>query len=138
MRRYTDRTGFSVAVPEGWRADRRGNRVYLRDPASSAFLLVDQTTEPAGDPVADWRSQEKVVSRRLSSYRLIGIRPVTVGKWQGADWEFTHGRSTHVLNRALVTGPSQAYALYWSAPDASWSRSAAQFERVSATFQPRG
>ena len=136
MRRYTDRTGFSVAVPEGWRADRRGNRVYLRDSASSAFLLVDQTTEPAGDPVADWRAQEKVVSRRLSNYRLIGIRPVTVGKWQGADWEFTHGRSTHVLNRALVTGSNRAYALYWSAPDAGWDRSMAEFERVSASFQP--
>jgi eukaryotic-like serine/threonine-protein kinase len=138
MERYTDPTGFSVAVPAGWRADHRGGRVYLRDPSSSAYLLVDQTTEPAGDPVADWRAQERVVSRRLSNYRLIGIRPVTVRQWRGADWEFTHGRGTHVLNRSLVTGANRAYALYWSAPDTSWSRSLAQFDRVSGSFQPEG
>jgi hypothetical protein len=137
MRRYADRSGFSVGVPAGWRVDRQGGRVYLRDPASSAYLLVDQTTDPAADPVADWRTQEKAVSRRLSNYRLIGIRPVTVRQWRGADWEFTHGRATHVLNRNLVTGPDRAYALYWSAPDAGWSRSLAEFERMSASFQPK-
>jgi len=137
MRQYTDPTGFSVAVPAGWRVDRRGGRVYLRDPGSSAFLLVDQTTNPADDPVADWRAQEKAVSRRLSNYRRIRIDPVTVGQWRGADWEFIHGRATHVLNRNLVTGPKRAYALYWSAPDASWQRSLPEFQRVSASFQPR-
>jgi len=136
MRRYTDPTGFSVAVPTSWRADRQGGRVYLRDPSSSAYLLVDQTGDPADDPVADWRAQERVVSRRLSNYRLIRIDPVTVRQWRGADWEFTHGRATHVLNRALVTGSNRAYALYWSAPDAGWDRSMAEFERVSASFQP--
>jgi len=137
MRSYTDPTGFSVAVPAGWQVDRRGGRVYLRDPASPAYLLVDQTTDPAADPVADWRTQEQVVSRRLSNYRLIGIRPVRMGQWRGADWEFTHGRGTHVLNRNLVTGPNRAYALYWSAPDSAWSRSRAEFDRVSGSFQPR-
>jgi hypothetical protein len=137
MRRYSDRSGFSVAVPRDWRVERRGRAVYLRDPSSSAYLLVDQTDRPAADPVADWRSQERSVSRRLPNYRLIRIDPLTVRGWRGADWEFTHGNATHVLNRNLITGPDQAYALYWSAPDRGWSRSEARFEQVTRSFQPR-
>ena len=111
--------------------------MYLRDPGSAAYLLVDQTTDPAADPVADWRAQERVVSRRLPGYRLIRLDPVTVGRWRGADWEFTHGRGTHVLNRNLVTGPDQAYALYWSAPDSSWDESATRLRQVMGSFRPR-
>jgi eukaryotic-like serine/threonine-protein kinase len=138
MRRYTDRSGFSVAVPKDWQPERRGRAVYLRDPSSSAYLLVDQTNDPAPDPVADWRTQERSVSRRLPNYRLIRIDPVTVRGWRGADWEFTHGRATHVLNRNLITSSNQAYALYWSAPDRDWSSSEAEFEAVTRSFQPRG
>ena len=110
--------------------------MYLRDPNSSAYLLVDQTTDPAADPVADWQAQERVVSRRLPGYRLVRLDPVTVGGWRGADWEFTHGRGTHVLNRNLVTGPNRAYALYWSAPDSDWNKSMDRFRQVMATFRP--
>ncbi len=136
MRRYADRTGFSIAVPSDWAADRQGSRVYLRDPGSSAYLLVDQTTTPAADPVADWRQQERVVSQKLSNYRLIRIDPLQVKGWRGADWEFTHGSGTHVLNRNLVTGPSRAYALYWSVPSRSWGTRLPQFEQITASFQP--
>ncbi|HEX8498227.1 MAG TPA: serine/threonine-protein kinase [Actinomycetales bacterium] len=136
MRRYSDRTGFSVVVPSDWQTERRGSRVYLRDPGSPAYLLVDQTDDPASDPVADWEQQERRVSKRLKGYRLIRIDPLQIGAWRGADWEFTHGAGTHVLNRNLVTGPEQAYALYWSAPDSSWSQSLEQFEQVTRTFEP--
>jgi eukaryotic-like serine/threonine-protein kinase len=136
MRRYTDGSGFSVAVPRGWQAEHRGQRVYLRDPSSPTYLLVDQTTHPAADPVADWRAQERVVSRRLPGYRLVRMDPVTVGSWRGADWEFTHGRGTHVLNRNLVTGPDRAYALYWSAPDRGWAANMDRFRQMMATFRP--
>ena len=135
---YFCRTGFSIAVPSDWTADRQGGRVYLRDPASSAYLLVDQTTTPAADPVADWRQQERIVSQKLSGYRLIRIDPLQVKGWRGADWEFTHGTGTHVLNRNLVTGPAQAYALYWSVPSRSWDTRLAQFEQITASFRPRG
>jgi hypothetical protein len=136
MRRYSDRSGFSVAVPESWRAERGSQGVYLRDPDSSAYLLVASTDQPKADPVADWRVQERSVSRRLANYRLIGIRPVSIRGWRGADWEFTHGRATHVLNRNLITGSDRAYALYWSAPDRDWDRSQAEFEQVTRSFEP--
>jgi serine/threonine protein kinase len=137
MRRYTDPSGFSVAVPRGWRPERGASGVYLRDPNSPAYLLVATTDQPKANPVADWQDQERSVSRRLPNYRLIGIRPISVRGWRGADWEFTHGQGTHVLNRNLVTGAHRAYALYWSAPDRDWSSSEAEFEQVTRSFSPQ-
>lgn len=135
--RRVDPTGFAVSVPAGWTTRRRGSQVIYNDPASSAYLKVDQSRTPKGDPVTDWQTQERSVSQRLRNYRLIGISPLTLRDWRGADWEFTHGTGTHVLNRNLVTASDQAYALYWSAPDRNWGRSRALFDQVSASFVPR-
>lgn len=141
MERYTDPTGFSVAVPQGWQAERDGPRVYLRDPASSAYLLVDQTDSPAADPVADWRQQEPAVAERLENYERLGaIEPVEFRGWEAADWEFVFGpgQGTHVLNRNVITAPDQAYALYWSVPSARWEELLPVHEQVVASFSPAG
>lgn len=141
MERYTDPTGFSVAVPQGWQAERDGPRVYLRDPASSAYLLVDQTDSPAADPVADWQRQEPAVAERLENYERLGaIEPVDFRGWEAADWEFVFGpgQGTHVLNRNVVTAPDQAYALYWSVPSARWEELLPVHEQVVASFSPAG
>ena len=138
---YSDTTGFSVAVPAGWQPERDGPRVYLHDPDSSAYLLVDQTDQPAPDPVADWQQQEPAVAERLDGYQRIGeIRPVDFRGWQAADWEFVFGaeQQTHVLNRNVVTSPSQAYALYWSVPSSRWDELLPVHEQVVASFQPAG
>jgi hypothetical protein len=136
---HTDPTGFSVAVPVGWQVEREGPRVYLHDPESTAYLLVDQTDDPAADPVADWQQQEPVVARRLEGYTRIGeIEAVEFRGWRAADWEFVFGpgQRTHVLNRNLVTSPQRAYALYWSAPSSRWDAMLPLHEQVVATFQP--
>ena len=138
---YADPTGFSVAVPTGWQPEREGPRVYLHDPGSSAFLLVDQTDAPAPDPVADWQQQEPGVASRLDGYERIGeIRAVEFRGWQTADWEFVFGpeQRTHVLNRNVVTAPDQAYALYWSVPSSRWEELLPVHETVVTSFQPAG
>ena len=59
---YEDPSGFSVAVPEGWRrAVQRRPRSTSRDPDGSSFLRIDQTDEPKDDPKKDWEQQEKSV-----------------------------------------------------------------------------
>lgn len=140
MERYTDPTGFSVAVPQGWQAERDGPRVYLRDPGSSAYLLVDQTDTPAADPVADWQQQEPAVARRLTGYERIGeIVPVNFRGWRAADWQFVFGRDqgTRVLNRNVVTAPDKAYALYWSVPTSRWEEMLPVHEQVVGSFEPQ-
>ncbi len=139
--RYEDPTGFSVVVPAGWAPEQDGPRVYLRDPDSSAYLMVDQTDEPAGDPVADWQRQEPAVAERLENYERVGeIVPVDFRGWQAADWQFVFGeqQGTRVLNRNVVTAPDQAYALYWSAPAARWDELLPVHEQVVAGFRPAG
>ena len=136
---YTDPTGFSVAVPAGWEAEREGPRVYISDPASRAYLLVDQTDDPEPDAVADWQQQEPAVADRLENYARIGeIEAVDYRGWQAADWEFVFGpdHSTHVLNRNVITGPDRAYALYWSVPSSQWEAMLPVHEQIAATFQP--
>ncbi len=140
MELYTDPSGFSVAVPQGWEAEQDGPRVYLRDPASSAYLLVDQTDTPAADPVADWKQQEPAVAGRLTNYERIGeIEAVDFRGWQAADWQFVFGedQGTRVLNRNVVTAPDQAYALYWSVPTSRWEEMLPVHEQVVGSFQPR-
>jgi hypothetical protein len=138
-RQYRDSSGFGIAVPAGWVTERRGGRVYLRDPGSSRYLLVDQTDDPKGDPYQDWLAQEPAVKRKLAGYRRVSIEPLDFKGWPGADWEFTWNtgsRRLHVLNRNLVTGPDKAYALYWSVPDAGWDADLARFRTMAATFTP--
>jgi len=137
---YTDETGFSVAIPTNWEVTKEGPRTDFTEPDTGRFLRVDQTQDPQPDPVADWENQEASVSQRLPGYELIGIESVAYRDYDAADWEFTwdpeEGQPLHVLNRNLITGPDQAYALYWNTPDERWEESLPVFETFAETFQP--
>ncbi|GAB7192545.1 hypothetical protein NUM3379_32540 [Kineococcus sp. NUM-3379] len=139
--RHTDDSGFSIGVPAGWSTERKGSRVYLRDPDSSRYLLVDQTDDPEPDALADWEAVEPAIAERLDGYRRVRLERVDVGYAEdAADLEFRHGRDgrVHVLDRNLITGPDRAYALYWSAPHASWPQERELFDDLAATFTPAG
>jgi hypothetical protein len=135
---HHDPTGFSVAVPTGWRAVRSGTHVDYREPGGSRYLRVDQTDNPKPDAKKDWQNQEKSVSKRLPDYRRIRIDRVDYRDYNAADWEFTWGSGpTHVLNRGMNTG-AKGYALYWSTPDGRWDQSRSIFTVITDTFQPAG
>jgi serine/threonine protein kinase len=135
---HHDPTGFSVAVPTGWRAVRSGTHVDYREPGGSRYLRVDQTDNPKPDAKKDWQNQEKSVSKRLPDYHRIRIDRVDYRDYNAADWEFTWGSGpTHVLNRGMNTG-AKGYALYWSTPDSQWDQSRSIFTVITDTFQPAG
>ncbi len=135
---YEDPTGFSVDVPEGWEQQRDGTRVDFRDPDSARFLRIDQTNEPKDDPKADWEQQEQARQDDLPNYQRIKIEEVDYRDWPAADWEFTIGENTHVLNRGFVTDDSHGYALYLSAPEGEWDDSQDVFGTAAESFQPAG
>jgi serine/threonine protein kinase len=138
-RLYHDRTGFSVAVPDGWTATQHGaTAVDFKDPGSSRFLRVDQTDQPKGDPKKDWERQEKSVRDRLPAYQRISIESVDYKGWPAADWEFTFGPGTHVRNRGFVPNSSHGYALYLSTPEGQWQTSQDVFQTAADTFTPAG
>jgi hypothetical protein len=116
--------------------------VYVRDPASGRFLIVDQTTHPKPDPLADWRQQEAARMSTFPGYHRIRLQAISYPQAQrAADWEFTYyadGQLTHVLNRNILVNSHQAYALYWSTPAAQWHASYHYFRAFATTFRPVG
>ena len=139
---YHDPTGFSIARPRAWQVSHRGHLVYIQDPASGRFLIIDQTTHPKPDPLADWRQQEAARISTLAGYQRIRLAAVSYPQAErAADWEFTfyeNGQLTHVLNRNILVNSHRAYALYWSTPANQWSSSYHLFRVFAATFRPAG
>jgi hypothetical protein len=137
---YRDATGFSIGVPDGWRVSHRGHYVYITPPSGSMFLLIDQTTHPKPDPLADWRQQEAARRSTFPDYHLIRLEAVSYPQAQSAaDWEFTYTASSgprHVLNRNVLANSQHAYALYWSTPADQWDASYRFFRAFARTFRP--
>ncbi|WP_083502622.1 serine/threonine-protein kinase [Sphaerimonospora mesophila] len=137
--RYKDKTGFSVALPKGWKvSSRRDTRVWFRGPGTSGFLLIDQTSSPRKDAEKDWRDYEPSAKHGFPGYKLIKIKSIDYWK-SAADWEFTWDTSSgkaHVLNRGFVTDKHHGYAIYWHTLDDRWEKDYHYFETFTATFEP--
>lgn len=139
FRRYEDDSGFSIGVPRGWKVSHDGGYVYVRDPGSSRYLLIDQTSHPKSDPLADWRQQDAYRRGSDNGYTRIRLAPVTGYFKKAADLEFLHssgGGKLHVLNRNILVNGHRAYALYWSTPASQWSGSRRYFDVFAASFRP--
>ena len=138
--RYADPSGFSIGKPAGWQVSHSGHLVYIRSPAGGMFLLIDQTTHPQSNALADWRQQAANRVGTYPGYHQIRLQAVAYTEAeQAADWEFTYylnGVLTHVLNRNVLVNSHQAYALYWSAPQSQWAASYRYFREFAATFRP--
>jgi len=138
--RYRDPTGFTIAVPPGWRISHQGRLVYLLPPAGGAFLLIDQSDHPKPDPLADWQQQEAARAGSYPGYHRIRLAAVSYPQAEkAADWEFTYyhrGVLTHVLNRNVLANAHHAYALYWSTPASQWTADRHLFVNFARTFQP--
>jgi eukaryotic-like serine/threonine-protein kinase len=139
---YHDPTGFSIGMPIGWHVSHQGHLVYIQDPTGTRFLIIDQTTRPKPNPLADWRQQEAARISTYPGYHRIRLQAVQYPQAQrAADWQFTYeqsGQLTEVLNRNILVNSHQAYALYWSTPATQWSASYHFFTAFAATFRPAG
>ncbi len=52
--RFTNSTGFSIGVPDGWQIQHVGHYVYIIDPSNAGiFLLIDQSDTPKPNPLLD-------------------------------------------------------------------------------------
>ena len=122
---YTDRTGFSVAVPAIWPMTREGTIVYFREPGGGRVLGIDQTDKPQPGPGGRLGRKEpyRVARGDFPGYRRVRLTEVDYFI-KAADWEFTYlrdGRRVHVNNRGFITSPTQAYGMWWSTPDSRWT-----------------
>ena len=136
---YDDPSGFSLAVPDGWHAAQSSaTAVDIKSPDGVSFLRVDQTDQPKDDAKKAWEEQEKSVKKDLPNYHRISIESVDYNGWDAADWEFTFGSNTHVLNRGFVPDSTHGYAIYLSTPEDKWASSQDVFQTAADTFKPAG
>jgi hypothetical protein len=139
--RFTNSTGFSIGVPQGWQISHVGHYVYIQDPSNSGiFLLIDQSDQPKSDPLADWEQQQANRESSYLDYHLIRLQSVSYPQAEkAADWEFTFDRDgvpVHILNRNILANAKHAYALYWSTPEGDWNADYHYFQGFAATFHP--
>jgi serine/threonine protein kinase len=137
---FRNSTGFSIAVPNGWRVSHQGHYVYLLPPSGAEFLLIDQSDHPQPNPLADWQQQEANRESTYPGYHRIRLAATDYPQAEkAADWEFTYyhqGVLTHVLNRNVLANANHAYALYWSTPETQWSEGWPVFKVLAQTFRP--
>jgi hypothetical protein len=139
--RFTNSTGFSIGVPNGWQISHVGHYVYVTDPNNGGiFLLIDQSDNPKPNPLADWEQQQANRESSYPDYHLVRLESVNYPQAEkAADWEFTYDRNgvmVHILNRNVLANAHHAYALYWSTPESDWSTYFHYFQTFAATFRP--
>ncbi|MFI8190699.1 serine/threonine-protein kinase [Streptomyces sp. NPDC085946] len=137
---YKGGQGYSIGLPEGWKyrsSDAAGDRFTGPD---GQKLLVAWTSTPKGDPVADWKNQERAMVR--SQYRRIRIEAVEYRGWNTADWEFTYvdgGTKYRTIDRGFVVGDRLGYALMYTARAADWDGDLRKstWRTLTKTFEPK-
>lgn len=137
---YKSAQGFSIGLPDGWKyqsTDAAGARFSGPD---GQRLLVGWTTTPKSDPVADWKNQERFMTR--SQYKRIRIEAVDYRGWNAADWEFTYvesGTKNRSIDRGFVVDSRQGYALMYTAKAAKWSGALRKdtWRTFTKTFEPK-
>ncbi|MEV3922314.1 protein kinase domain-containing protein [Actinomadura coerulea] len=134
-------SGFTIAVPHGWRRSVQGNSVIWTDPASSAYVQVDRTVW-SGDPYEHWVTWEReaIADGKLQGFQRIGeITRTTVAGRPAADIEFTWSRSggTRAKDRGVMVN-GRPFAVVVAVPTSQWNENETLVNNVLDTFQPSG
>ncbi|WP_338484340.1 serine/threonine-protein kinase [Streptomyces sp. SCSIO 75703] len=132
--------GYSIGLPEGWSYASTGSAGDRFTGPDGQKLLVAWTTTPKGDPVADWKNQERYMVR--SQYRKVRIEKVDYRGWKAADWEFTYtegGTGYRTIDRGFVVGDRAGYALMYTARAADWDgdQRVNTWKILTETFRPK-
>ncbi len=132
--------GYSIGLPKGWKlqsTDSAGDRFTGPD---GQKLLVAWTSTPKGDPVADWKNQERGMVR--SKYKRIRIEEVSYRGWNTADWEFTYverGTKYRTIDRGFVVNDQLGHALMYTAKASNWDSELRKdtWKTLTDSFKPK-
>ncbi|MFC9127228.1 serine/threonine-protein kinase [Streptomyces sp. NPDC057099] len=132
--------GYSIGLPKGWKFQSTGSAGDRFTGPDGQKLLIAWTSTPKGDPVADWKSQERYMQR--AEYKKIRIEKVDYRGWNTADWEFTYresGTRYRTIDRGFVVDDSQGYALMYTAKAADWDGDSRKdtWATLTKTFEPK-
>ncbi|WP_037681299.1 serine/threonine-protein kinase [Streptomyces griseus] len=132
--------GYSIGLPNGWKYQSSGSAGDRFTGPDRQKLLIAWTSTPKGDPVADWKNQERYMVR--SQYDRIRIEDVNYRGWSTADWEFTYvesGTKYRTIDRGFVVNDHIGYALMYTAKAGEWGSELrkATWRTLTETFQPK-
>jgi len=132
--------GYSIGLPKGWKFQSTGSAGDRFTGPKGQKLLVAWTSTPKGDPVADWKSQERYMVR--SQYKKVRIEQVDYRGWNTADWEFTYvedGTEYRTIDRGFVVNDHSGYALMYTAKAADWDSALRKgtWKALTGTFEPK-
>jgi hypothetical protein len=133
--------GFRLAAPANWTASVSGDQIHLRDPSSTAYILVDLTRHTFPN---DMVKEARFIETRsgFPGYQRINLNATNVRGTAGAVWKFTWndgGVQQEAVDLLFVmqtsAGP-QSYALYMTAPKSTFDRMRPTFDEAAETFVP--
>ncbi|MFF5101888.1 serine/threonine-protein kinase [Streptomyces sp. NPDC000134] len=137
---HQGKQGYEIGLPKGWKYASTGAAGDRFTGPGGQKLLVAWTSTPKSDPVADWKNQERYMTR--SQYQKIRIEKVGYRGWNAADWEFTYvesGTEYRTVDRGFVVDDHQGYALMYTAKAADWDGDLRRdtWRTLTKTFEPK-
>ncbi len=144
-----DQYGWTVGVPDGWvRSVKRSDypsMISFTDPLDSRWEVAIDTSfkPPLGDPVADWKDQEKtrLADGIYPNYEQVQIEPMAFRDgWACADWQWRYTAPSgrlHISNIGCRVNPGRGHAIRWQTPDGLWDDFATvnKFNIIKASFR---
>jgi serine/threonine protein kinase len=120
---FRDPTGFTLALPAGWKRSMSGTAVCFQNPGGDAAFTVDSAALVTRKPLDYFQSQEKAAP--LPGYKRISM-DVLLLRRGGADWEYTWRPDSdsvqHVRRVLLAVTDQRSYLLKWATSDRDWAR----------------
>ncbi|KUN98933.1 serine/threonine-protein kinase [Streptomyces caeruleatus] len=132
--------GYSIGLPAGWKFQSSGSAGDRFTGPDGQKLLVAWTSTPKGDPVTDWKNQERGMVR--SQYKRIRIEEVEYRGWNTADWEFTYaegGTKYRTIDRGFVVDDHLGHALMYTAKASNWDSELRKdtWKTLTESFKPK-
>jgi len=127
--RHKDPAGFSIVLPKSW-GDRatNGNSVTYYSPDHTAYVLVDRTAQPTGNPMVNMRRfiRDARKDGKYRNSRTLSLHRLRYLDSPAAAWEFTwqleNGATVHAEDRQVVKSNGDFVAVYWQTFEKAWAK----------------
>nr|WP_067450005.1 serine/threonine-protein kinase [Actinomadura macra] len=131
--KYREAGAYSVRVPAGWQAERRGAVMAWEDGDTGRGLRISPAP---GEPLAGLRTAEYTAVResRYPGYRRLRLEAAPELVDGAAEWEFTwqdDAGGEHVLCSRVA-----GYEFRFSAPDPQWTPGQRLYDGILKSFKP--
>ncbi|WUH99153.1 serine/threonine protein kinase [Spirillospora sp. NBC_00431] len=139
--KYREAGAYSVRVPAGWQAERRGSVMQWKDVHTGRGLRI----APApGDPLAGLLAEERaaLAERRYPGYHRLRLEAVPEVIAGAAEWEFTwrnggvHEPGRGQRARHVLCGRAAGYEFCFYAPDRQWTPGQRLYDKILRSFRP--